>query len=259
MVIDADKHGIGDLCITAWISQANPELLHHATGAKAQVLELFSQKVVPRCSGMINTFESYKYELANPHLPRLETRARQLGFQHWARPPVNLDDEYRQWAKGQHKRPLVMLFPLANRKERCWPLAYWLDLANSLEASGLATMTCIPARDDSFINFPETRWEGDWRRIAGLMLSSALVICNESGPAHIAGGLNVKTLTVCGPTKNKGIFAHLPTVELISADLACVGCMFSGAFRPACEIACSALLQLPVSKVLNRALTILEA
>ena len=51
IILDADAMGIGDLCVTSFISEGskgkNPELIHWATGDKRKVLEMFGQKIAP--------------------------------------------------------------------------------------------------------------------------------------------------------------------------------------------------------------------
>ena len=83
IVLNADKHGFGDAMVTAWISEGSKEtdkpLIHHATGAKAELLRLFGQEVtLAKIKDMQTTFAPGGREAAGMRITRLEHRAEHL-------------------------------------------------------------------------------------------------------------------------------------------------------------------------------------
>jgi len=264
--IDADKHGAGDLIVCAWIAEGSRgsmvQLFQHATGAKRTLLELLSQDVVISCPYLSDTYDAYTFELRNSSMPRIKARAEFLGvFTPPARPPCTLDDSYDDWAEKQCRNdtPLVCLFPMSAYDIRCWPVPYWIDLANCLAYQGYEVKTFLPVEDVRFGSLSGVYYNQDWRNMAALMLRSSLVVGNDSGPCHLAGTLDVPTLAIMGSSPAH-IFSHLPSVRTIHGKLSCTGCYYNKemGYRPACDFGCSSLLQLPMRDVADRALDILE-
>ncbi len=265
-VLNANCHGIGDLCLTSWISEASKgkdhELIHYATGEKRIVLEMLGQKVCEEHHTMTNTFESYKWELEHPDIPRVESRASQLGFYEWSRPSVHIKPQYHEWAEKQHdkRKKLVLLFPRSIYENRCWPVPYWIDLSWWMVKFGHDVKVILHAPDDRFKNaVPYLYHSQDWRCITALMLRSSLIIGNDSGPVHIGGTLNVPCLALLGPTP-PNIFQHLPSVQTISnPNMACTGCFYKTPhYRVSCNVGCSSLYGLSAETVAERAIELLN-
>lgn len=265
-VLNANCHGIGDLMVTMWYSEASKdkdvEWIHFATGQKRMVLEMFGQKICDRQRQMHDTFDAYAYELLNPDIPRIESRAKCLGVTEWKRPTMKIRDEFHEWATKQHlkDRRMVLLFPKSAYENRMWPAPYWVRLATDLEGLGYEVKLLTHEEDKKFQR-PDLCWyhSQDIRNVAALMLQSALVITNDSGPAHLAGNIDVPCLALLGPTVPT-IFAHLPSVETIAnKSLACTGCSYqkNHGYVDGCEIGCMSLFRLPVEDVKYKALELL--
>mgnify|MGYP003344744015 CR=1 FL=1 len=49
IILDADTHGLGDLCVSSFISEGSKlqetQLLHFATGDNKRILEMFGQEI----------------------------------------------------------------------------------------------------------------------------------------------------------------------------------------------------------------------
>jgi len=111
----------------------------------------------------------------------------------------------------------------------------------------------LHAADTRFGNVPVFMSETPVARVAALMRRAALVVGNDSFPAHLAGTVGVPTLALLGPTKPT-VFAHMDTVECLTSAMDCTGCHFQAPFRAACDQGCMSLYQLLPDDVLSRAL-----
>ena len=96
-----------------------------------------------------------------------------------------------------------------------------------------------------------------WAHVCEAMIRAKLCIGLDSGPAHVAGTLDVPFLCIVGPTMKGGGFEYTPSVEFVASDVSdvpCVGCHWRGEYRrSACEVGCEALQRLRSSAVLDRA------
>lgn len=272
VVIDATQHGLGDAMITAWISEGSKgerrRLLHHATGAKAEVLRLFGQEVLETpVSIMSDTFETYKEEQRNVQ-NGVDTpgycvahRARYLGIASLPKRPTitALSPEAVEWSQSAcHDRP-VLLFPQVAYGSRAWPVSYWLSLIGLLKAAGVPSRVMLADDDPAFTSVRPDIGLG-WDMVIAAMQRSRLVVGNDSGPAHVAGTLDVPTLALLGPTTTAWVFGHVPSVRGLAASdsvVSCVGCCYrADRWRPGCEHGCEALLQLRPDEVARMALSL---
>jgi ADP-heptose:LPS heptosyltransferase len=176
------------------------------------------------------------------------------------RPTLRLAHEHRRWASDRLREfggePLIVLFPQTAWVTREWPPSYWVDLSWKLKSAGVATLVLLSSKDERFTNTPTYWWGTPIERLAALIERAALVVGNDSFPAHLAGTIGVPTLAVMGPTRPT-VFAHAETVECVaSAAIECTGCHFSPPFRAACDQGCQSLFRLfpdtVFAKVLER-------
>src|SRR3990167_7099499 len=121
---------------------------------------------------------------------------------------------------------VTVLFPFVGPIDsmRAWPLKYWIELATRLIASGQRVIIC-----DQFVarckNIPGEHLPISLFDVLRLIKGAGLVICNESGGAHMAGLFDPPTLVlsawlhpekVYDPTNNSWIFKkplHSITVD----------------------------------------------
>lgn len=259
--------GIGDIVTHCW----------HAEGLKAQnkraafhtnsedvksVLSIFGQEWTDAVGGSIlkvggdSPGNKYEYSTDKGTNPRAVSWATTIpGNPTPIRPKtiIPLDEVkeakklYEENAYFQGKK-VVMMFPFAEWNPRRWPLAYWLDLATYLHHDGYAIHMLAPKSKMTTGELGSLPWvyyeyTAKWPRIMAYMQQAALVIGNDSGPAHISSTMDVPTLALMGGTKN--IFTYYGGIEM-KADTPCVGCHFDPVkgFRPACDQQCRALMDL---------------
>jgi ADP-heptose:LPS heptosyltransferase len=146
----------------------------------------------------------------------------------------------------------VILFPQTAWVTREWPATYWVDLAWRLKAAGVPVLVLLAKKDARFTNTPTYWWGFSMGQVAALVEQAALVISNDSFPAHLAGAIGTPTLAIMGPTR-PAVFAHSPAVECIASDrIECTGCHFAAPFRAACDQGCQSLFRLFPEVVLRR-------
>jgi len=293
ITLNADAHGYGDACCTAWIAEgsrnAPVRLVHHATGKKRAFLEMLGQEVVELADpdiDAVTTFDAYEVEVHEQHgeIPRAISRGRELGItSEPKRPTVQIGskaDEFAAVVSGgmrrlsQQKR-FVALWPQTSWRNRDWPVAYWMDLAETLKRRGYGyrffTHTDSgPPYEKVDLNNPQRAKELrelrfalgmsecflglSWEIEAAIMRRSDLVVTLSSGPAWLAGTLDAPTLVIEGPTKD-AVWSLMPSVETVRVGrqvVSCAGCNWTPPFRPACDQQCRALMALTPERVFGR-------
>jgi ADP-heptose:LPS heptosyltransferase len=261
IILNADMHGIGDLCVTSFISEGSKdkeiELIHWATGEKRKVLEILNQKIATSPKDCVTTFNSYyKKELAEAgKRPRVIQRAEFLGIPYPPqRPSYTISEEAKKWANDTHSnsKKLIMIYPQTVWRTREYPAAYWVDLCWILKTMGFEVKVFESFKDERFNSTPQFYWGIGWENQMALMLKAALIIGNDSGPVHVAGVLNRPALALCGPTTSS-CFTHIPSVQTISSQCICTGCWFQKPhFRAACDQGCRSLFELKPEIVLEK-------
>jgi heptosyltransferase-1 len=267
VILNCDSHGFGDAVIAAWIAEgsktAEKKLVLHATGARKEFLELLGQSVVDDADhaidisiplGLVETM------VEHGSVPRLQSRAAALRIiAEPKRPMAVIPPEAERFAEMVMPLPTILLFPQVEQLSRQWPIASWIDLAWMLEKKKLKNLTVLMRRDARFNGMPTAIVDQPWMNVAAMIRRARLIIGNDSGPAHMAGTLDVPTLALLGPTKPTA-FAHLPSVHCVSLakeQLPCVGCHFTGEYRSACDQQCRALMMLQPQQVLQEVRSIL--
>jgi hypothetical protein len=256
--------GLGDICMLAWLAEgcgrAGQPLTFHRT-RNLDVTALFGLTVDPEPGG-IRLDEAYDRELADQcRRPRLDYIREFLGITvEPVRPTLRLAPEHRQWASERARElvggngPLVLIFPQTAWVTREWPPSYWVDLSWKLKAAGVPPLVLLSNKDERFTNTPKYWWGTSAERLAAMIERAALVVGNDSFPAHLAGTIGVPTFALMGPTRPT-VFAHTPMVECLSAtEVECTGCHFAAPFRAACDQGCQSLFRLFPDVVLGRVL-----
>ena len=260
--VDKGYGGLGDICMLAWLAEGcaragQPPLSFHRRRS-LDLMAMFGLAVDPEPGG-VRLDGVYARELAERcRRPRLDYVREFLGITaEPARPALRLAPEHRQWAADRARElggPLVLLFPQTAWVTREWPPSYWVDLSYKLKAAGVPSLVLLSARDARFTNSAKYWWGTAFERLAAIIERAALVVGNDSFPAHLAGTIGVPTLALMGPTR-PNVFAHAPTVEcLSSAAIDCTGCHFGAPFRAACDQGCQSLFRLFPDAVLGRIL-----
>lgn len=261
IVMNATRHGIGDSFITAWIAEGSKgtsrEMVHYATGQKAELLRLFGQTVIDyEVADMKDTFTPGGREAAGMRVTRLQHRAAYLQAGGTPRRPqlIELSKAAKNFAESVAGDNTVPLFPQAAHAIRVWPAAYWVELSRLLTLAGWKPLFLLNVEDSDFAKC-ERHVGLCWEYILAIVQRTRLAVTNSSGPAHVLGTMNHPTLVVCGPTDPHVAFGHLDSLRCVYEEsMDCVRCHYHGPkVRPACRIGCEALHRLSPTTVMAEA------
>lgn len=265
-ILDCSIHGLGDCVVAAWLAYGtryyDRRIGLHAANRYAEVIELFGLPVYAmRPPGGQDRIER-QFRAGMAHIdqqtqcypPRLWLWARELGLQmDLARPQHTItQDEVRASVNYETARS-VLFFPESTHGARFWVDAYWDELRDMLAAEGCDVLSC-----GSSVGRHQFR---SYREMAAAMLNAALVVGVDSGPAHLAGTLDIPTVTLHGVTRPT-VFAHLPSVRGVviePQELPCVTCTFNPwQYTDSCEYHCAAMSLLTPDRVLPACLEALR-
>lgn len=112
------------------------------------------------------------------------------------------------WQERGLVAPLILIHPGSGGRRKCWPLAYFLQLAYWCKQQGIQVLLIHgPAETDlaeQIHRDPQCRnlalCPPGLLELAGLLESAALFVGNDSGPGHLAAALGTPTLSLFGPT-----------------------------------------------------------
>ena len=163
---------------------------------------------------------------------------------------------------GNSKGRLIALnVGATNSRAKCWPAEQFAALADRLTAVTGGTIILIGGPGEvNAANEVATRIRGQnlinlagrttLRELLGLLSLCALVVTNDTGPAHIAAALGRPVLTLFGPTNEFETAPTGPHASLIRADqIECARCMYRD-----CPIDHRCMTRLSVDAVYNSAL-----
>ena len=240
--------GLGDLVCFAWIGaslqDAGRDAEFYADGWRAEVLHFFQQPV-PDIPGGLAPTASYETAIGEgSKLTYLAWIAQQCGLsihghcELCTRPRLDLPPMDRELGRKASAR--VLIFPEGAWAARVWPRNYWLELCHLLKAAGVDLAVATEKRAEDFGAF-RCIYGQSLAFVAAAIQRAQLVIGNDSGPAHLAGTIGTKTLTIQGPTTER-IFAHIPeVVSFRQRALDCAGCHGLPPFRESCAAGCHEL------------------
>ncbi len=277
MIISADSRcsgGAGDCIAFAWLAEASkatsdPIAMHSKDPKKRIIIPMLGQALTDEWQ--------HALELTDSFISEIKDGGSKPRWQYWTDmlnrpdlkpvpPPVILSDHDLEWVRttvpGFGKRPLVVLCPQASQVSRQWPVGYWMDLSEFLEALG-CTVLAVYAGQELNTKFRHCLPDGSMDRLAALMKLSALVVSGDSFGLHLAVTCGVPTLGLFGPTNAACVMGHaLDRLQWLQVDkdtMPCTGC--NGAYekmRPSCNTICQSLSHLPVRTVLAKAMEMIR-
>lgn len=171
--------------------------------------------------------EDYHYELAIP-----ESQIR------WAR------EKIKTW-KGEEKGPLIGFQLGANDRFKCWPVEHFVELARRFRKNFGAHIFLNGAREDEDLI-------GEFRRLYGsegvsynleltliqsaaILKSCSLFISPDTGPMHMAIGLQVPLVALFSPTPPEETGPlHYDRAVVIQKPLPCEPCLSRKCTDPIC-------------------------
>lgn len=267
--------GLGDSVCLSWLyagaKDTDSPIDIYATGKRAELLNFLGVDVTDDPSCSVIPAEAYQVELNEGGLkPRLDYLREYLSIKTLAKRPTHrIRQSSMQWGYDTAKAnggKVILLFPQSHWKPRQLPVPYWIDLSYMLRELGYSTILMTEGQPPELENVALRFYNYAIEDIAGLMLHSALVIGNDSMPAHLASSLGVKTLAVMGPTKPEVVFGHTLDVvtPLQSSCVECSGCHFKPivngkiGWRAACDQGCVALYSILPNDIKNKVKDLLK-
>jgi lipopolysaccharide heptosyltransferase II len=155
-------------------------------------------------------------------------------------PEVFLSDNELQWAsktlasKGIKPKELtIAVHPGAYYPSQRWPTGRFGELARQLIEQSNAKVILLASRDEKDLVKEVQKAAGKkaqdfsglgLRELIALLAQCDLLICNNSGPLHIASALNIRTVSMVGPTVTPLWLSYGKHDVVISKRLACSPC-----------------------------------
>ena len=146
----------------------------------------------------------------------------------------------RDWAGGWLKahnldhRAVVGIHPGGYYPSQRWPSGYYAQLALALQKNDGCCVVLIGGRSDheaiaSILASSGERFvlfeSSNLRQTVALISQLNVLVCNNSGPLHIATALNVPTVSFMGPTEKGRWMPCGNSHRVLRADeLDCIGC-----------------------------------
>lgn len=146
-----------------------------------------------------------------PFLVSLARLLRPLGWQGDLLPPqLSMTQEERHAARRlTGDEPYILIHPGAFYASQRWPAGHVAALADEIVRSGQHVVMAGSNGDadvlDDVLHQSETKTAVvvrgvPLRMVMALIAEAAVVVCNNSGPLHLAGALGVPTVSTLGPT-----------------------------------------------------------
>lgn len=142
-------------------------------------------------------------------------------------------------ALGLLRRPLVIVHPGARQKLRRWGLEKFAAVADYV--AGLGADVLVVADEEGYgkdlkAGSPVRFFSGDLRELMSVLACADLLICNDSGPMHIAAALGTPVIAVFGPQRKLWYGPYGPGHRVVMQDeMPCRPCFDSCIFsEPVC-------------------------
>ena len=267
--------GMGDMILLAWLAEAargsaEPISFYASHKRHYNLLKMLGQDVTndPTRPSVFLGNGYYVAEIKERGARmRVDYVREDLGIKTgYKRPRVQLATEDLDWARHTRRQiggePLVLLFPQTDFFMRAWPAVYWIELSWLLKDRGIPVAVLLRDEDSLYTNNVPSLFVGcSLMKVAALMRMAAMVVGNDSGPAHLAGTIGVPVLALVGSSRPFCAFGHIPDVIPLSSGEppGCAGCQYGPPYRAACDLACQSLYSLWPRVVLKRILSLLPA
>ncbi len=153
---------------------------------------------------------------------------------------------------------------------KAWPFDHFVAAAAAIAASKGLTIVLAGQDDRNRISsspaIVDLRGRTDIQGLAALFAHARLVLCNDSGPAHLAAALGAPVAAVGSggmpgrylpyPEDEPGVFA--PILVLADPPLPCFGCGWRCRYLPPRGAPVPCIAEVPVEAVVGAALAILS-
>ena len=158
---------------------------------------------------------------------------------------------------------LIGIHPGGSSFDKRWPEKQYAELADRLAQQYNATILLLRGPDeavlthniqqamqtDAIVYAPETI-----RELGALLSCCNLVVCNDSGPMHLAAALDVPMVAIFGPTDHVAWHPLSENASIVRRDMPCWPCS-----AHKCKIGWECTKKLPVEPVWDATTTTIEA
>ena len=149
-----------------------------------------------------------------------------------------VEESERQWARKVSKRhrqldkQLVVLHTASMEDKRCWPIEKYIQIVKKAEQENLPVQFIILDFNNKYNDWDKHTNCSNWshtnvREMAALISEADLFIGPDSGPMHLAGAVNTKSIVVFGSIPPKARINYYSTHEAVVLNgLSCLGCWY---------------------------------
>jgi len=128
-------------------------------------------------------------------------------------------------------KPLIALHPYATHPAKTWPREHWQILTGLLTAAGMDWFVVGRSGKPLFANHDrDLTNRTNLRETCALMAKADMLITGDSGPMHLACGVDTPVVAFFGPTsKSWGFYPAGPDDRVLELPLDCRPCSLHGA------------------------------
>lgn len=153
------------------------------------------------------------------------------------RPKIFLQDAERQWAEemltemGLNGKHPVALHPYATHMNKVWGLEKWRALANRLDERGVPWIVLGQSLDRIMGGEEKRDLTGrtSLRETCALLACCRVLVTGDSGPMHLAAGVDTPVVALFGPTTaHWGFFPAGKDDRVLEQPLPCRPCSLHG-------------------------------
>ncbi|OGR00027.1 MAG: hypothetical protein A2505_05715 [Deltaproteobacteria bacterium RIFOXYD12_FULL_55_16] len=129
-------------------------------------------------------------------------------------------------------KQLIAIHPGAFYPSQKWPLDRFTEVAQELSSQGFGVLFFAPTKE--FPDFAPARLKDDsgillireasLRQCIAILSRCELLICNNSGPLHLAWALGIRTVSLMGPTVPAVWWPQGQKHKVLRRDLPCSPC-----------------------------------
>ena len=158
---------------------------------------------------------------------------------------------------------IIGIHPGGSSFDKRWPEKRYAELADRLAHHYKATILLLRGPGEEALtdniqeamHFPVVPHAPETIRELGALLSCCdLVVCNDSGPMHLAAAVDVPTVAIFGPTDHVAWHPLSGNASIVRRDMPCWPCS-----AHKCKIGWECTKKLPIEPVWNAAIATVEA
>jgi ADP-heptose:LPS heptosyltransferase len=169
------------------------------------------------------------------NIPLLPPTSREHIQQTYARALEPLGIPFRSVAPSvvERKRYAVVVHPGATHPTQKWPAEYFAELIRRINSGAESCVVVGSRHEQTLVNqivglagsgATSTIVEDAWS-LASIVRASEVLICNSSGPLHLASLFGTPTVSFMGPTVKEKWWPLGPNAVVLRRDaLPCIGC-----------------------------------